>query len=71
MRRFTKDDIAFILENFPEKFTWHDPSDPFIVSYGGVFKGEIGMSEFFHQLGTNTICIYLKSTSLLPKMIKL
>jgi ketosteroid isomerase-like protein len=51
---FTKGDIAFILESFPEKFTWQDPCDPFIVLYGGIFKGKTGLSEFFHQLSTNT-----------------
>ncbi|HEX4373033.1 MAG TPA: nuclear transport factor 2 family protein [Puia sp.] len=51
---FASGNIAFILENFSEKFTWHDPSDPFIVPYGGIFKGKVGVSEFFHQLGTNT-----------------
>ncbi|HEY4875409.1 MAG TPA: nuclear transport factor 2 family protein [Puia sp.] len=51
---FTKGNIAFILESFPEKFTWHDPCDPFIVPYGGIFKGKTGMSEFFHLPSTNT-----------------
>jgi uncharacterized protein len=51
---FTKGDIAFILESFPEKITWLDPCDPFIVPYGGIFKGKAGLSEFFHLLSTNT-----------------
>jgi ketosteroid isomerase-like protein len=51
---FASGNIAFILENFSEKFTWHDPCDPFIVPYGGIFKGKKGVSEFFHLLNTNT-----------------
>lgn len=51
---FANGNIPYILDHMPEHFTWHDPSNPSIVPYGGKFKGKAGMLEFFQQLGGST-----------------
>jgi ketosteroid isomerase-like protein len=51
---FATGNIPFILESVSEDFTWHDPSNPSIVPYGGTHKGRSGFLEFFQKMGGST-----------------
>jgi len=51
---FATGNIPFIIEIVSENFTWHDPSDPSVVPYGGIHEGRKGFMNFFQQLGEST-----------------